>query len=120
MPQKHAFVIFSGKTETSRVYHALAYAKQAHDRGDIAQLYFAAEGTYWPGALAVKSHPMHALFSDLQERKVIQGACQNCANSFGHADSAAACVGLIQGPEASLGQIDIIGMEDIGFRVWNF
>lgn len=123
MPQKHSFVVYSGNNgnaDASRVYHAMAHAKQVHDRGDIAKLYFAGEGTYWPGALADKAHSMNTLFNDLQDRQIIVGACQNCAVAFGHKDSAAACVGLVQGPEASYGQIDIIGMEDEGFRVWTF
>lgn len=120
MSQKHAFVIYAGASESGRVFHALTHAKQAHTRGDNAEVYFAAEGTQWPGALADASHPMHGLFDDMLRTKVVKGACENCANAFGHSDSAKAACGLVQGTQASYGQIDILGLEDSGWRVWLF
>ena len=120
MSQKHAFVIYAGAGEPGRVFHALTHAKQAHARGDNAEVYFAAEGTQWPGVLADASHPMHGLFDDMLRAKVVKGACENCANAFGHSDSARAACGLVQGSQASDGQIDILGLEDIGWRVWLF
>lgn len=120
MPQKHAFIIYAGSSETGRVFHALTHAKQAHTRGDGAEVYFAAEGTQWPGRLAEKTHPMHALFDELLQANVVKGACENCANAFGNTGSAQAACGLVQGPQASFGQIDILGLEDSGWRVWLF
>lgn len=120
LQKKHAFVIYAGQNETGRVFHALTHAKQAHARGDGAEIYFAAEGTYWPAALAETSHQMYPLFKEMLEVGVIRGACENCATAFGHADSASDACGLVRGPEASFGQIDILGMEDAGWRVWLF
>jgi hypothetical protein len=121
MPQKkHAFVIYAGPNETGRVFHALTHAKQAHTRGDGAEVYFAAEGTYWPSVLTDASHSMHPLFNEMLQVGVIKGACENCANAFGHADSAGAACGLVRGSEASFGQIDILGLADAGWRVWLF
>ena len=48
---KQVFVIYAGPGEAGRVFHALIYARQAHGRGDDVGVYFAAEGTYWPGTL---------------------------------------------------------------------
>lgn len=120
MKQKHVFIVYSGPDQTGKVFHALTHAKQVHGRGDQAELYFAAEGTGWPELLASSAHPMNDLFDDLLTRGVIQGACQNCANAFGYTDGAERTVGLVQGPEASFGQIDIIGKADDGYRVWIF
>ena len=120
MSMKHAFVVYGGENDTGRVFHALTHAKQAHARGDQTELYFAGEGTYWPGALGEASHFMHALFSELSDNGVIQGACYNCAVAFGNKDTAEKTVELIKGPECSYGQIDILGLDDQGFRVWMF
>jgi len=120
MHNKHAFVVYAGQNESGRVYHALAHAKQVHARGDVSELYFAAEGTYWASVLGQESHPMHSLFHGLKESGVVKGACQNCAESFGHKEEAEENMALIMGPDCSLGQIDIIGLEDSGFRVWTF
>lgn len=120
MSQKHAFVIYAGSDDPGRVFHALTHAKQAHARGDSAEVYFAAEGTQWPGVLAEGTHPMHPLFEEVLLAGVIKGACENCATAFGHADSAKAACGLVRGPQASFGQIDILGLEDSGWRVWLF
>lgn len=98
----------------------MTHAKQVHSRGDLAELFFAAEGTGWPELLAVDSHSMHGLFDELLDAGVIQGACQNCANAFGHAEGAGLAVGLVQGPESSYGQIDIISKADDGYHVWLF
>lgn len=120
MSQKHAFIVYAGTNETGRVFHALSHAKQAHRRGNAAEVYFAAEGTIWPGVLADPAHPMHALFKEVLRAGVIKGACENCANAFGNTDSAQATCGLVRGPQESYGQIDILGLEDSGWRVWLF
>lgn len=120
MIEKHAFVVYAGQSETGRVFHALTHARQAHQRGNMTELYFAAEGTYWPGAMAASEHPMHALYTELLDRGVIQGACENCAVAFGNADAARASCGLVRGSEESFGQIDILGLADSGYRVWLF
>lgn len=120
MNQKHAFVVYAGPQETGRMFHALVHAKQVYGRGDHAELYFAAEGTHWPQLLAKSDHPMNGLFSEMLEAGVINGACAACANAFGTADRAKEVVSLIRGPEASFGQIDIIGMKDDGYHVWLF
>jgi predicted peroxiredoxin len=121
MPQKkHAFVIYAGPNETGRVFHALTHAKQTYARGEDSEVYFAAKGTYWPGVLANAGHSMHSLFREMLEATVIKGACENCAAAFGHTDSASAACGLVRGSEASFGQIDILGLEDAGWRVWLF
>lgn len=120
MSKKHAFVVYSGSGETGRVFHALVHAKQALHRGDVAEVYFAAEGTFWPAALAQPDHAMHGLFDDLLQQEVIRGACENCARAFGHAESAGQVCSLISGPQESFGQIDILGLEDAGYRVWLF
>jgi hypothetical protein len=120
MSKKHAFVVYAGTNETGRVFHALTHARQAHERGDVSELYFAAEGTGWPGVLADKSHFMHELFDLLMNQGVVQGACMNCSVAFGNRESAETAVGLVKGPECSFGQIDILGLEDQGYRVWPF
>lgn len=120
MSKKHAFVIYAGSGEPGRVFHALTHAKQAHRRGNAVEVYFAAEGTVWPGALADSVHPMHALFEEVLLAGVIKGACENCASAFGHTDSAQAACGLVRGSPESFGQIDILGLEDSGWRVWLF
>lgn len=83
MSQKHAFVIYAGASESGRVFHALTHAKQAHARGDNAEVYFAAEGTQWPGVLADASHPMHGLFDDMLRAKVVKGACKTARMPLG-------------------------------------
>jgi len=118
--KKNAFVIFAGEKEAGRVYHALAYAKQAHARGDDVEVYFGAEGTYWPGVLSDRGHSMYALYQEVSQAGVIVGACQNCAVAFGHVESTTAACGLVQGPEDSFGQIDVLGLENTGWRVWLF
>lgn len=118
MPQKHAFIIYSGPNETGRMFHALTYAKQACARGDAAEVYFAAEGTYWPGALAEQSHPMHALFEEVRSAGLIVGACHQCASAFDNTESAEASCSLVQGADASYGQIDVLGLKDAGWKVW--
>lgn len=120
MSHKHAFVVYAGPHETGRVFHALTHAKQAHARQDATELFFAAEGTYWPGALAKAEHPMHSLYADLLGAGVIKGACENCAIAFGNEKSAQAACGLVRGGNESYGQIDILGLEDAGYRVWLF
>lgn len=120
MTKKHAFVVYAGPAETGRVFHALTHAKQAHARGDQAAVYFAAEGTFWPVQLASPEHPMHSLFADLMDQQVVKGACENCATAFGHADDLRGVCTLIRGPQESDGQIDILGLEDAGWRVWLF
>lgn len=120
MSKKHAFVIYSGQNETGRVFHALTYAKQAHARGDDVEVYFSAEGTYWPGVLADPAHQMHALFEEVRLAGIIEGACSNCAFAFGNSDSARTACGLVDGAAASYGQIDVLGLEDTGWRVWLF
>ena len=98
----------------------MTHARQAHERGDISELYFAAEGTAWPAKLAVSSHPMHDIFNLLQSADVVKGACENCAIAFGNDAAARREVALLKGPECSFGQIDILGLEDQGYRVWLF
>lgn len=120
MSDKHAFVVYAGQNEAGRVFHALTHAKQSHSRGDQAELFFAAEGTYWPGALTADDHPMNGLYNELVSAGVIQGACENCAVAFGHAEAARAACGLVKGGEESFGQIDILGLSDAGYRVWLF
>lgn len=120
MSQKHAFIIYASSNETGRAFHALTHANQACQRGDTAALYFAAEGTIWPGMLADTTHPMHALFEEVLRAGVVKGACENCANAFGNTESARAACGLIRGSQESFGQIDILGLEDSGWRVWLF
>lgn len=120
MKQKHAFVIFSDETAESRIFHALTYAWQAALRGDDTQVYFAAEATAWPALLGDKNHKMNELFNKLQDKGVIQGACQNCAVAFGHEQTVVDHVALVKGPSVSDGQIDILGLEDNGYRVWLF
>jgi hypothetical protein len=120
MPQKHAFIIYAGANELGRVFHALTHAMQAHHRGNATEVYFAAEGTIWPGMLADPAHPMHSLFNEVSLAGVVKGACENCAKAFGNTDSAQAACGLVQGSQASYGQIDILGLEDSGWRVWLF
>jgi len=120
MSKKHAFIIYSGQNETGRVFHALTYAKQADARGDNAEIYFAAEGTHWPGVLANSSHQMHHLFEELRLAGLVAGACRTCAIAFGNADAAGEACGLVDGGEDSYGQIDVLGMEDAGWRVWLF
>ncbi|MFY9314408.1 MAG: DsrE family protein [Burkholderiales bacterium] len=120
MKQKHAFVVYSGAGDTGKAFHALIHAKQAHRRGDEVELYFAGEGTVWPEKLADAGHPMHGLFMEVRDAGAIAGACRNCAVAFGHEPGAQAACGLVQGPEQSFGQIDILGKSDAGFRVWLF
>ncbi len=120
MSNKHAFVVYAGPNEAGRVFHALTHAKQAHARQDAAELYFAAEGTCWPGVLASAEHPMHALYADLLDAGVIKGACENCAIAFDNEKSARDACGLVRGGDESYGQIDILGLEDAGYRVWLF
>ena len=117
---KHAFVVYAGPAETGRVFHALTHAKQAHALGDQAKVYFAAEGTYWPGALSDSNHPMHGLFNEVSSTKLIEGACENCAVAFGNKGSAESACGLVRGPVESYGQIDILGLDAAGWRVWLF
>lgn len=120
MSQKHAFIVYAGSNEVGRVFHALTHARQAHRRGDATEVYFAAEGTIWPGVLADPAHPMHALFADVLQAGVVRGACENCAKAFGNTNSAHAACGLVRGAQESDGQIDILGLEDSGWRVWLF
>lgn len=117
---KHAFIVYAGSAETGRAFHALTHARQAHARGDLAELYFAAEGTAWPALLAAPTHPLHELFAFVRDAGVLRGACENCAIAFGHAESAGTVCALVKGPEASYGQIDILGLHDAGFHVWIF
>ncbi len=112
--------MYAGEKENGRVFHAMTYARQAFERGDSSELYFAAEGTVWPGLLADNAHPMHELFTVLKETGVIQGACKNCAVAFGNEQTARCEVELLVGTESSYGQIDILGLEDQGFRTWLF
>jgi len=120
MSKKQAFIVYAGKNENGRVFHAMTHARQAFERGDTCELYFAAEGTVWPAMLADSKHPMNELFDTLQGTGVIQGACENCAIAFGNDQTAGKEVTLIKGPECSYGQIDILGLEDQGYRVWIF
>lgn len=98
----------------------MTHARQAHERGDTNELYFATEGTAWPALLANGEQPMHGLYGKLKETGVIKGACENCAVAFGNDQTAAKEVALGKGPECSFGQIDILGLEDQGYRVWIF
>lgn len=120
MTKKQAFIVYASEKENGRVFHAMTHARQAHERGDTSELYFAAEGTAWPALLADGEHPMHGLFGKLKETGIIQGACENCAVAFGNDQTAAKEVSLVKGPECSFGQIDILGLEDQGYRVWIF
>ena len=120
MSKKQAFIVYAGENENGRVFHAMTHARQALDRGETSELYFAAEGTAWPSVLADNKHPMNGLFGALKEAGVIQGACENCVVAFGNDQTASKEVALIKGPECSHGQIDILGLEDQGYRVWIF
>lgn len=120
MSKKQAFIVYAGEKENGRVFHAMTHARQASERGDVCELYFAAEGTAWPALLADSTHQMNGLFEELRSSNVIQGACENCAIAFGNDEAASKEVKLVKGPECSYGQIDILGLEDNGFRVWLF
>lgn len=120
MANKHAFIVYGGEQEQGRVFHALTHALQAYERGNVSELYFAAEGVAWPGLLANDQHQLHDLFTKLQALNVIQGACASCVVTFGHEQSTGQVVPMIKGPECSYGQIDILGLEDDGYRVWLF
>jgi len=117
---KHAFIVYSGETDLGKVFHAMTHAKQANSRGDQVDLYFAAEGTAWPDILGQKDHAMNPLFEEVKSQGLIKGACENCAVAFDNKDSASQHVELVKGPECSYGQIDILGLEDEGYRVWVF
>lgn len=115
----HDFIIYAGPDATGRVFHALIHARQTHLRGDPTRVFFAAEGTAWPLALSDPGHALHALFAQLLGSGVIAGTCENCAVAFGNT-AAKEVTGLVRGPDASAGQIDIIGFADAGHRVWIF
>lgn len=117
---KHAFVVFAGPQEAGRVFHALTYAKQAQARGDIAEVYFASEGTYWPAQLARTDHQMHGLYKQVEQAGIVKGACRQCAVAFGNEDAGETACTLVDGPAVSYGQIDVLGLEDAGYRVWLF
>ena len=118
--QKHAFLIMTGTDRIARLFHGLVYAKQAFVRGDISKLWFVAEGACWPAELINSQHNCHDLYQFLLDKKVIQGVCNNCAVAFGQEETARNSCGLVTGPEQSMGQIDVLGLEDDGYRVWNF
>ncbi len=120
MSQKHAFVVYSGENEPGKVYHALVYAKQAHQRGDQSEVYFAGSGTVWPEMLSDQTHPMHPLFNELLNAAVVSGASRNCAVAFGRDKRLESILQLIEGPEESLGQIDLLEKSDSGYKIWTF
>ncbi len=117
---KHAFIVYSGEKDIGKVFHAMIYAKQANSRGDKVELYFAAEGTALPDILAKKEHSMNSLFEDVNNDGIIKGACENCSIAFNTKDKVEKHMDLVKGPECSSGQIDILGLEDDGYRVWIF
>lgn len=61
---------------------------------------------------------MHPLFNNILQAGAIKGTRENCATVFGRADSASTACGLVRGSAESFGQIDILGLEDAGWRVW--
>ena len=118
MSKKQAFIVYTN--ENGKVFHAMTYARQAYERGDISELYFAGEATSLPAILDDSGHPMYELYMNLVQTGVIKGACENCAVAFGNEESASKSIDLVKGPKSSFGQIDILGFDDLGYRVWIF
>jgi len=60
MTKKQAFIVYASEKENGRVFHAMTHARQAYERGDTSELYFAAEGTAWPALSSSQSIQYHA------------------------------------------------------------
>jgi len=118
MSQKHVFVVYSGESDPSRVYHALVYARQAHRRGDESRLFFAGAGSYWPEVLDGDHPVMGDLFRELKESGVIEGVTKNCAVAYGRAEGTEKILPLISGPEESKGQVDLLDYSDRDYKIW--
>ena len=118
MSQKHVFVVYSGESEASRVYHALVYARQAHRRGDESRLFFAGAGSYWPEVLDGDHPVMGDLFKELKDSGVIEGVTKNCAVAYGRDAATEKILPLLSGPEESKGQIDLLDYADRSYKIW--
>jgi hypothetical protein len=89
---KAAIVILSDPKSGSdealgRVFNGLATAYDFKQRGDEVTILFQGAATRWIGELANQEHPVHNLFSLVQDK--VGGISHACSDVFGGADEAA-------------------------------
>lgn len=90
--QKIAIVVLSdtGSDDAmGRIVNALSAAKEYKEAGDEVNVTFSGAGTKWIAALHETSHPVHALYTEIQDR--VAGACGYCAGAYGQIDAVSTC-----------------------------
>jgi hypothetical protein len=70
-----------GDEALGRVFNALAAAYDLKLRNRPVQLVFQGTGTRWVSVLAQPDHPVHALYTSVQD--TVSGASAGCATVFG-------------------------------------
>jgi len=87
---KAAIIILSdpkaGDDALGRMFNGLAAAYDFKQRDIEVGIYFQGAGTRWPGVLADKAHPIHALYKGVEDRVV--GISCGCADVFGAREEA--------------------------------
>ncbi len=90
---KAAVIVFAD-TEThadmGRMSNALEIVKEFKAAGDDTTLIFDGAGTKWAAALVQPDHPLHRLYSGVQDRV---GVCRFCAGAF-HVTDAVKAAGI--------------------------
>ncbi len=80
---KAAVIVFADTdthADMGRMSNALEIVKEFKESGDDATLIFDGAGTKWAAALAKPEHPLHRLYSGVQDR--VGGVCRFCAGAF--------------------------------------
>lgn len=88
---KTAIVVLSDPDSNSdealgRVFNALGVAHDFKSNGDEVSLIFLGAGTRWAPKLSQADHPLHELYTSVQD--TVAGVSNTCADFFGAADAA--------------------------------
>lgn len=76
----------AGEEALGRLFNGLATAYDFQQRGTEVAVYFQGTGTRWAGVVKQPDHPVHGLFTAVQDK--VKGVSAGCAVVFGATDDA--------------------------------
>lgn len=106
------------KAHTSSAANAFQYALDLDDSGHKVEIYLDGAATQWVGTVERNNdHPVYKYYVEAQERDVLAGACEYCANAY-DATEALEEAGVPLLGDASMGHGPDVGeLVDAGYEL---
>jgi len=118
---KKAIVILSdpnnGEEALGRAFNGLGVAYDCKNSDEEVVILFQGTGTRWPEVLQKEDHPIHALYSAVEDK--IKGVSSGCADVFGADASGLDLITENQIPGTS-GLPSFVNLQKEGFTVLTF